>query len=114
MAERIAPGTWVEIHRLVLRPGERAPQIPEDTKAVPLEMRVKGFLAAVAALGDEAEVITAAGRRVRGTLTEVNPPYTHGFGAPIPELSSIGRELRAISREKQMRSTAKNAKSAKT
>jgi hypothetical protein len=99
--ERIAAGTWVEIHRVVLGPGERAPQIPEDTKAVPLEMRVKGFLAAAAALGDEVEIITAAGRRVCGTLTEVNPPYTHGFGPPIPELSSIGQELRAILRKQR-------------
>ena len=96
MADRIAPGTWVEIHRVVLRPGERALQIPNDTKAVPFEMRVKGFLAEAAALGDEAEIISPAGRRMRGTLTEVNPAYTHGFGAPIPELSSIGREVRAL------------------
>ena len=99
-ADQIIAGTWVEIHRVVLDPNERAPQIPEDTKAVPLEMRVKGFLAAAAAVGHEAEIITAAGRRVRGTLTEVNPPYTHGFGAPIPELSTIGQELRAILRAK--------------
>ncbi len=98
MAERIPPGTWVELYRIVLPPGERAPQIPEDTKSVPLEMRVKGFLAAAAVLGDEAEIITPAGRRVRGTLTEVNPPYSHGFGPPIPELSTIGQEARAILR----------------
>jgi hypothetical protein len=96
--EQIIAGTWVEIHRIVLGPGERAPQVPEDTKAVPVELRVKGFLAAAAAVGDEAEIITAAGRRVRGTLTDVNPPYTHGFGAPIPELSTIGQELRAMLR----------------
>ena len=81
---------------MLLRPGERAPQIPDDTKAVPLEMRVKGFLAAPAALGEEAEIITPAGRRLRGALNEVNPPYTHGFGPPIPELSSIGQEVRAL------------------
>jgi len=96
MAEPVPAGTWVEIHRIVLRPDERAPQVPEDTKAVPLEMRVKGFLAEPAALGDEAEIVTAAGRRLRGTLVEANPAYTHGFGAPIPELTGIGREVRAI------------------
>jgi hypothetical protein len=99
MAERVAAGTWVEIHRIVLRPGERAPRIPEDTKAVPLEMRVKGFLAEPAALGEEAEIVTPAGRRLRGTLVEVNPAYTQGFGPPIPELSSIGQEVRAMLRE---------------
>lgn len=99
MADQIARGMWVEIHRVVLRPGERAPQIPNDTKVVPLEMRVRGFLAEPAALGEDAEVITPAGRRLRGTLTEVNPAYTHGFGAPIPELSSIGQEVRALLRK---------------
>jgi hypothetical protein len=100
MAEQIAAGTWVEIHRIVLRPGERAAQIPEDTKAVPLEMRVKGFLVEPAALGEEAEIRTAAGRRLRGTFTEVNPAYTHSFGPPVPELSTIGEEVRAMLRER--------------
>lgn len=96
MAERIAAGTWVEIHRVVLRPGERAPSVPADTREVPLEMRVKGFLAEAAAAGEEAEIVTPAGRRLRGTLTEANPAYTHGFGPPIPELSTIGREVRNL------------------
>jgi hypothetical protein len=96
VAERIAAGSWVEIQRVVLRPGERAPHIPEDTRDVPLEMRVKGFLAESAALGEEAEIVTPAGRRLRGTLTEANPAYTHGFGPPIPELSTIGREVRDL------------------
>ncbi len=96
MAEPIASGTWVEIHRVVLGPAERAPQVPEDTRAVPLEMRVKGFLVAPAMLGDEVTIVTPAGRHLRGTLTEVNPAYTHGFGAPIPELSTIGTEVRVI------------------
>jgi len=100
MAERIAGGTWVEIHRVVLHPGERAPQIPDDTKAVPLEMRVKGFLVEPTTLGEEATIITPAGRRVCGTVIEKNPAYTHGFGAPVPELSGIGQEVRAILRKR--------------
>ena len=100
MAEPIAAKTWVEIHRIVLRPGERAPQLPTDTKTVPLEMRVKGFLVETAAVGEAAEIITPAGRRLRGTITEVNPAYTHGFGSPIPELSTIGQEVRALLRER--------------
>ena len=99
MSEPVAQGTWVEIHRVVLPPGERAPGVPADTARVPLEMRVKGFLAAPASLGNEAEVITAAGRRLSGTLSGVNPAYSHGFGAPIPELSAIGEEIRAMLRE---------------
>jgi len=96
MAERVAKGTWVEIRRIVLASGERAPQVPEDTQGVPLEMRVKGFLVQPACLGEEAEVETPAGRRLQGKLVEVNPAYTHGFGPPIPELSAIGGEVRAI------------------
>ena len=96
MAELIAAGTWVEIHRIVLSAGERAPQVPDDTKAVPLEMRVKGFLAQPAAAGTEVEIITAAGRHLRGTLAAVNPAYTHGFGPPVAALSTIGDEVRAM------------------
>ena len=100
MADPVAQGTLVEIHRCVLQPGERAPQVPGDTQQVPLEMRVKGFLGAPATPGEEAEIVTPAGRRLRGTLTAVNPAYTHSFGAPLPELSGIGAEVRAMLRER--------------
>lgn len=100
MAEPIAKGTWVEIHRIVLAAGERAPQVPDDTRRVALELRVKGFLVEPAAVGDEAEIVTPAGRRLRGTLAEVNPAYTHGFGPPIPALSTIGSEVRALLRKR--------------
>jgi hypothetical protein len=63
-------------------------------------MRVKGFLVAAAAVGDDAEIVTRAGRRVRGTLTEVDPAYGHGFGPPLLELSTIGEEVRAMLRER--------------
>ena len=99
MADLIAKGTWVEIHNIVLPVGERASQVPADTQKVPLEMRVKGFLVDSAALDDEAEIVTTVGRELYGKLVEVNPPYTHQFGAPIPELSTIGGEVRAILRE---------------
>ncbi len=94
-AGRVERGTWVELHRVILAPGERAPQVPEETQAVPLEMRVKGFLGADAAVGEEAEVVTPAGRRLRGTLDRVLPAYEHGFGPPVPELLRAGTELRA-------------------
>ena len=96
MAESVAKGTWVEVHRIVLAPGERAAQVPQDTKRVPLEMRAKGFLAETAGVGEQAEIVTPAGRRLRGTLTEINPAYVHSFGSPIPELSTIGAEVRAM------------------
>jgi hypothetical protein len=103
MATMIEAGTWVEIGRVVLRGGERAPQVPEDTRELALEMRVKGFLVAPAALGEETEVLTPAGRQLRGILRQVNPAYTHGFGAPLPELSAIGPEVRAMLRERRER-----------
>ena len=96
MADRAAAGTWVEVHRVVLPPGERAPQVPEDTGRLPLEMRVKGFLVEDAFPGETAEILTPAGRRLKGTLAKVNPPYTHSFGAPIAALSPVGGEVRAI------------------
>ena len=100
MTQRAVKDTWVEIGAIVLQKGERAPHLPEDTKQVPLEMRVKGFLLHDAEEGGEAEIITLSGRTVRGTLTEINPVYTHLFGRPIPELSSIAGEIRAILRER--------------
>lgn len=100
MTDRVAKGTWVEIHRILLPAGERAPHVPKDTAGVPLELRVKGLLAEPAAVGAQVEVITAAGRRLHGTLVEINPAYTHGFGAPIPELTPIGSEARAILRQR--------------
>jgi hypothetical protein len=100
MADPVTKGTWVEIHQVVLAAGERAPQVPEDTQRRPLEMRVKGFLAAPASLGDEVEITTPAGRRLRGRLETVNPAYSHGFGAPIPALAGIASEMRAILRER--------------
>jgi hypothetical protein len=98
MVELIAQGTWVEIHSVVLEPDQRASHIPEDTKRVPLEMRVKGFLVNPAHLGEEVEIVTPTARRLRGTLMEANPPYSHGFGSPIPELSMIGSEVRRLLR----------------
>lgn len=96
MADLVRAGTWVEVHRVVLGPGERAPQVPEDTQRVPLEMLARGWLDAPATLGDEASVTTAAGRHVTGRLVTVEPGYDHTFGPPLPELLAVGRELRAL------------------
>lgn len=100
MSEKVVKGSWVEIQSIILAAGERAPQVPDDTNRVPLEMRVKGFLASSAVLGEQVEILTVAGRRLFGTLHAVNPPYTHGFGAPIPELLGIGGTLRDMLRKK--------------
>jgi hypothetical protein len=100
MAEQVEQGAWVEIYCTVLTVDERAPHLPEDTKQVPLEMRVKGFLATDAVVGEEADIVTPAGRRLRGVLSAVNPPYSHGFGSPIAELLNIGSEVRSLLRQR--------------
>lgn len=101
MRERVAAGSWVELHRVVLAAGTRAPQVPEETQRVPLELAVKGFLVREAALGEEAEVVTPAGRRLAGTLRAVAPGHAHTFGPPVPALQTVGRELRALLRERR-------------
>ena len=86
----------MEIRATLLEAGERAPQVPEDTQRVPLEMRAKGFLQVAANIGEDAEILTVTGRRLRGTLVSANPAYAHGFGPPVAALLSIGAELRAL------------------
>jgi len=102
MTEKATKHTWVEIHGVVLEPGQRAPQVPNDTQQVPLEMTVKGFLAHDATLGQQVEILTPAGRTLQGTLIAINPAYTHTFGAPLAELLAIGSEVRAMLNEREM------------
>ena len=93
---KIYEGTWVQIQQIVLQPKERAPQLPEDTKLVPLELRVNGFLQEDADLGEEVKIITLIGRQLTGRLSCVEPRYPHNFGRPIPALLTIGQELRHL------------------
>lgn len=81
---------------VILEPGQRAPDVPPDTQRVPLEAWIKGWATHSARVGDEIEIETPSGRRVRGTLTAINPGYTHSYGAAVPELARIGRELRKL------------------
>lgn len=90
----------VQIHRVVLEPGQRPDTLPECTKSVPYKCWIKGFLTnAEATIGDEVQVETFIGRKISGTLASVNPTYDHSFGKPQKELLSIGRELRRIVKE---------------
>ena len=89
-------GQWVQIHNVVLKVGERAAQVPEDTQAVPLEMWVKGYLVDDAELGCECTVITPTGREVAGKLTEIEPGYEHTFGEYVPELDKVRWQVRGI------------------
>lgn len=92
----VKKGEWVRIHKVILKPEERAPQVPDDTKQVPLEMWVKGFLQQDAEFGDEVEIETVTGRRETGELVELNPYYTHSFGVFVPELLQIDKQVREI------------------
>ena len=89
-------GDWVQISNIVLKAGERAPQVPADTQACDLKMWVKGFIQSDAQIGDTVEIETAIGRRISGELCEVNPKYTHTYGDFVPELVQIQHQLRKI------------------
>lgn len=88
------PGSWVEVECTLLEPADRSKNLPPDTAAQPLRMWVKGFLQTEAEIGQQAMVETITGRRVTGTLTDIDPGYFHTFGRPIPELAHVGRDLR--------------------
>lgn len=96
MTRRARVGDWVQIERTVLEVGERARQVPEDTRKVPLIMRVKGFATEEAEVGEEMEVETSVGRKVRGKLVDLDPTYEHDFGRPVVELIEVGREARQM------------------
>ena len=87
-------GDWVRIHATILNPEDRSGRLPEDTQRAPVEMWVKGRLAADATVGEKVEVETATGRRVQGELIDTAPAWDHGFGDFVPELEEIGRQLK--------------------
>lgn len=89
-------GDWVQIGQVVMSPAERAPQVPDDTKKVPLKMWVKGFALHDASKGEQIEIETVTGRMVKGELIAVNPKYTHDFGEFVPELLKIDMQLKEI------------------
>lgn len=88
---------YVMIHQIVLGPEARAPQVPEDTKNVPLELWAKGFLLEdTADINDVVQIETMTGRKLEGRLVEVSPTYRHSFGEFVPEVLQIGRQLKEI------------------
>lgn len=90
-------GDWVRIHNIVLTKEQRAPQVPDDTKEVPLEMWVKGFLKEEEAqIGDEVTVETIIGRKVKGKMTAIKPRYAHDYGDYVEELAYVGTQLRGL------------------
>ena len=92
-------GDWVQIAQVVLEPGQRAPQVPEDTSKVPLTLLVKGFLTKDANLGAFVTITTVIDRTMQGKLVTVNPRYDHNFGAPPPGFMSIGKKIRKLRKD---------------
>lgn len=88
---------YVRVHRAVLQAVERTGKLPEDTKNVPLEMWVKGFLQdEEAKLGYTVTIKTVVGRLETGVLMEENPCYTLNYGEYVPEIMEIDRQLRGV------------------
>jgi len=87
---KVLAGTWVEMEKVLLTPDQRAPQVPDDTRATPYLMKVAGFLIADALLDSEVIIRTLSGREVSGMLKVVRPHYSHSFGETIEELLTIG------------------------
>lgn len=88
---------YVRIHRNVLEAVERTGKLPEDTKSVPLEMWVKGWLQdEEAQLGDTVTVKTVVGRLETGILMEEKPCYALNYGEYVPEILEIDQQLRGV------------------
>lgn len=91
--EIIKAGQWVQIHNIVIEAANRAPQVPEDTAQVPLEMWVKGYLLTDTKIGESTTIETVTGRHVEGKLVQAHPVFNHGFGDFVPEIYEIHKML---------------------
>ncbi|WUH99968.1 2-amino-4-oxopentanoate thiolase subunit OrtA [Spirillospora sp. NBC_00431] len=89
----IPPGTRVLVRYTLLAPEERAPNLPEDTRAVPYVVRTKGILLAEAHAGEQVLVRTPTGREVAGELVLPDPADEHGFGRAHPALVRVIDEI---------------------
>ena len=89
-------GDWVQVRSVVLTPGDRAPQVPQDTLQVPLVLWVKGRATRPGMIGQSIRIRTVTGRLVEGTLEEVHPRYSHDFGDYVDELAQVGPQVRAL------------------
>jgi hypothetical protein len=92
---RAREGDWVEVEVKLLDPADRSKNLPPETAEKPLMMLVKGFAVGEGALGEELTIETITGRKVTGALSAVDPGYYITYGPPIPELTHVGRDLRA-------------------
>ena len=90
----VKSGTWVNIRSTILKAGERASNIPEDTAETPLVMWIKGYLLADCKIGEKAQVQTVTGRIESGILEEAEPSTDINFGIFVPEVMKIGVQAR--------------------
>ena len=93
--DRAREGDWVEVEVKLLDPADRSTNLPPETAEKPLMMWIKGFAEGEAAPGEQLGIETITGRKVTGALSAVNPGYHITYGPPIPELTHVGRDLRA-------------------
>lgn len=91
----IKKGSWVQIKKIILNPEQRANNLPEATKKVPLLLWVKGTLINDSEIGETVEIKTVTGRSETGELIEVNPSYLHNFGKYMPEIQEIDRIVKS-------------------
>ena len=89
-------GDWVQVEEVVLKAGERAPQVPEDTHKCDLKMWVKGIGLEDGSSGDIIKIKTVTGRCTEGRLVDINPRYVHDYGEFQPELLKIELQLKDI------------------
>lgn len=82
----VAKGTWVEVERVMARPGERGP-LAKDPARPPQVVRVSGFLLEDAELGQHVRIRTIIGKEHTGKLRIENPGYGHSFGHTFPEFA---------------------------
>jgi 2-amino-4-ketopentanoate thiolase alpha subunit len=94
-ASRAREGDWVEVECKLLDPADRSKNLPPETAEKPLMMWVKGFAQGEAGMGEDLTIETMTGRKVTGVLSAVNPGYFITYGNPLPEITHIGRDLRA-------------------
>ena len=92
----IVKGTWVTVESVILEAKDRAENLPEDTKRVPLVKWVKGTLTADADIGRSVVVVTVTGRQEQGILREVNPSFDVDYGSYVPELRHISEQVRRV------------------
>lgn len=91
----IKKGSWVQIKKIILNPEQRANNLPEATKKVPLLLWVKGTLLTDSEIGKVVEIKTVTGRIENGELIEVNPSYLHNYGKFMPEIQEIDRIVKS-------------------